>query len=160
LNKATNKEQNIRIQASGGLSDADIEQMVKDAEANAETDKKRRALVEVKNQAESLIHQTEKTIKDLGDDVNSADKAEAESAIATLKTTLEGENKDDIEQKMSSLQQIAMKVGEAAYRKAQENSAGAPDSAAPSENTSTSSTKNDDVIDADFTFDDDDKKSA
>jgi molecular chaperone DnaK len=158
--KATNKEQNIRIQASGGLSDADIEQMVKDAEANAETDKKRRALVEVKNQAESLIHQTEKTIRDLGDDVNSADKAEAESAIATLKTTLEGENKDDIEQKMSSLQQIAMKVGEAAYRKAQENSAGAPDSAAPSENTSTSSTKNDDVIDADFTFDDDDKKSA
>ena len=160
--KATNKEQNIRIQASGGLSDADIEQMVKDAEANAETDKKRRALVEVKNQAESLIHQTEKTIKDLGDDVNSADKAEAESAIVTLKTALEGDNKDDIEQKMSSLQQIAMKVGEAAYRKAQENSAGAPDNNAssPSEGASTSSSNKDDIIDADFTFDDDDKRSA
>ena len=157
--KATNKEQNIRIQASGGLSDADIEQMVKDAEANAESDKKRRALVETKNQAESLIHQTEKTINDLGADLAETDKFEAQNAIADVKQALEGEDKDAIEQKANALQQIAMKMGEAAYRKAQEKSAGAADNAQP--NASSSSPASDDVLDADFTdVSDDDKKSA
>lgn len=157
--KATNKEQNIRIQASGGLSDADIEQMVKDAEANAESDKKRRAVVEAKNQGESLIHQTEKTIADLGADLSETDKLEAQNAIADLKQTLEGEDKDAIEQKTSALQQIAMKMGEAAYRKAQEKSAGAADNAAAPDQTPQN---NDDILDADFTDvkDDDSKKSA
>lgn len=157
--KATNKEQNIRIQASGGLSDADIEQMVKDAEANAESDKKRRAVVEAKNQGESLIHQTEKTIADLGADLSETDKLEAQNAIADLKQTLEGEDKDAIEQKTSALQQIAMKMGEAAYRKAQEKSAGAADNAAAPDQAPQN---NDDILDADFTDvkDDDSKKSA
>ena len=133
--------------------------MVKDAEANADSDKKRRALVEAKNQAESLVHQTEKTIADLGADISETDKFEAQNAIADVKQALEGEDKDAIEQRANALQQIAMKMGEAAYRKAQEKSAGAPDTA----DTNASSNQNtDDVLDADFTEvkDDDSKKSA
>ncbi len=152
--KATGKEQNIRIQASGGLSDADIEKMVKDAEANAGEDKKRRALVEAKNQAEAIIHQTEKSITDLGADAPQAEKDEAERAIADLKEVLKGEDAAEIEAKSNALQQVAMKIGEAAYRKAQENSAGQADSAGEASAKpadSASSANNDDVIDADFT---------
>lgn len=150
--KATGKEQNIRIQASGGLSDADIEKMVKDAEANADSDKKRRALIEVKNHGESAIHQTEKSISDLGADCPAAEKAETESAIAALKVAMEGEDVDAIQAKINDLQNAAMKIGEIAYRKAQEKEAGTPDNAQPAASAEASG-NSDDVIDADFTSD-------
>jgi molecular chaperone DnaK len=162
--KATSKEQQIRIQASGGLSDADISQMVKDAELHAAEDKEKRAVIEACNQAESMIHQTEKTISDLGADAPPSDKAAAESAIADLRAAIAAKSKADIDAKTTALQDIAMKLGEAAYRKSQSGSAGQPDSApsaASEEEKNSSSTKDDDVIDADFTemkFDDDDKK--
>jgi len=145
--KATGKEQAIRIQASGGLSDADIEKMVKDAEENAESDKKRRALIEAKNQGESLIHQTEKTLSDLGSKVPGEEKSAVESAISDLKSVLEGEDKDAIEEKTNALMQASMKLGELAYRQAQEESAGTPDNEAPKD----AKGKEDDVVDADFT---------
>jgi molecular chaperone DnaK len=125
--KATNKEQQIRIQASGGLSDADIEQMVKDAEANADKDKERRALVEAKNQGESLVHQTEKSLEEFGDKVSKDEKKAVEDALADLKSTLEGEDKDAIEEKTNTLMQASMKLGEMAYRAAQEEQAGQTD---------------------------------
>ena len=157
--KATGKEQQIRIQASGGLSEADIEKMVKDAESNAEADKKRRELVETTNQAETLIHNTEKSIKDLGAQVPDSDKKTAEAAIADLKTALEGTDKEAIESKMQALMQASMKIGEMAYRKAQEDNAGAPDNAAASADA-TATAGDDGVLEADFTdleLDDDDK---
>jgi molecular chaperone DnaK len=157
--KATGKEQQIRIQASGGLSEADIEKMVKDAESNAESDKKRRELVETTNQAETLIHNTEKSIKDLGAQVPDSDKKTAEAAIADLKTALEGTDKEAIETKMQALMQASMKIGEMAYRKAQEDNAGAPDNAA-SPDAAAATPGDDGVLEADFTdleLDDDDK---
>ncbi|MAM34003.1 MAG: molecular chaperone DnaK [Micavibrio sp.] len=164
--KATGKEQQIRIQASGGLSDEDIEGMVKDAEANADADKKRREAVEVKNQAESLIHATEGSLKELGDNVDAADKEAAEKAMEELRSTLESDDKDAIQAKLDVLQEASMKIGEAAYRKAQEDAAaeGAPDAdAADSADTSAKSDSKEDVVDADFTdlsLDDDDEDDA
>ncbi|HJE26009.1 MAG TPA: Hsp70 family protein, partial [Methylorubrum populi] len=142
--KATNKEHQIRIQASGGLSDADIEKMVKDAEANAEADKKRRELVEVKNQGESLIHATEKSVSEYGDKVSAADKGAIETAIAALRTALEGEDAEGIKAKTNDLMQASMKLGEAMYAASQAE--GAPGA----EGASASGEKKDDVIDADF----------
>ncbi|MFG5119389.1 molecular chaperone DnaK [Methylorubrum sp. POS3] len=142
--KATNKEHQIRIQASGGLSDADIEKMVKDAEANAEADKRRRELVEVKNQGESLIHATEKSVSEYGDKVSAADKGAIESAITALRTALEGEDAEGIKAKTNDLMQASMKLGEAMYAASQAE--GAPGA----EGASTSADKKDDVIDADF----------
>ncbi|MEH3116894.1 MAG: molecular chaperone DnaK [Methylorubrum populi] len=142
--KATNKEHQIRIQASGGLSDADIEKMVKDAEANAEADKKRRELVEVKNQGESLIHATEKSVSEYGDKVSAADKGAIESAVAALRTALEGEDAEGIKARTNDLMQASMKLGEAMYAASQaEGAPGAEGAAASGE-------KKDDVIDADF----------
>ena len=129
--KATGKEQQIRIQASGGLSDSDIEQMVQDAEANAEDDKKQRELIEARNQAESMIHQTEGTLKDLGGDVPAEDKTAVEAAIDDLKSVLDGDDKEAISEKTNTLMQASMKLGEMAYRKAQEDAAGEPDNAQP-----------------------------
>src|SRR5690606_27495088 len=103
--KATGKEQQIRIQASGGLSDADIEKMVKDAEANADADKERRALVEAKNQGESLVHQTERSLKDLEDSVPEDERKAVEAAIESLKSVLEGTDRAAIEQKTNDLMQ-------------------------------------------------------
>ena len=114
--KATNKEQAIRIQASGGLSDADIEKMVKDAEANAEADKKKKELVEAKNQGESLVHSTEKTLKEHGDKVSAAEKGQIEEAINALKTALETEDLTSIKEKTEALMQASMKLGEAMYK--------------------------------------------
>jgi molecular chaperone DnaK len=151
--KATNKEQTIRIQASGGLSDADIEQMVKDAEANADADKQRRALVEAKNQGESMIHATEKSIKDLGDKAPAAERAEAEKAIEDLKAVLEGEDLDAIQSKTQALTEASMKIGEIAYRAQQEAEATAG-------NASADNAANDaDVVDADFTEVDEGKRA-
>ncbi|TFF20414.1 molecular chaperone DnaK [Jiella endophytica] len=158
--KGTNKEQRITIQASGGLSDADIEQMVKDAEANAETDKKRRAAVEAKNQAESLVHSAEKSLEDYGDKVSEADRAAIRSAIDDLKAELEKPDADAeaIKAKSDTLAQASMKLGQAMYEAAQasEGEAGEGASAeAPGE-------AKDDVVDADYEEVDDDqqKKSA
>jgi molecular chaperone DnaK len=113
--KATSKEQSIRIQANGGLSDADIEQMVKDAEAHSAEDKKRKELVEAKNQGEALVHATEKSLSEFGDKIPEGDKAAIEAAKAELKTALEGEDADDIKQKTQALSQASMKMGEAMY---------------------------------------------
>ena len=149
--KATGKEQQIRIQASGGLSDADIEQMVKDAESNAETDKKRRAAVEARNQAESLIHATEKSLEEVGADISDDDKKATEAAIADLKEVLENQDAEasDIEAKTTALQEASMKVGEAAYRKAQEEAV--QESGNAEAGDSGSSSDDSDVVDADFT---------
>ncbi|TIT97599.1 MAG: molecular chaperone DnaK, partial [Mesorhizobium sp.] len=117
--KGTGKEHQIRIQASGGLSDADIEKMVKDAEANAEADKKRRALVEARNQAESLVHSSEKSLKDYGDKVSEADRTAIADAIAALKSAAEGDDVADIEAKSQSLAEASMKLGQAMYEASQ-----------------------------------------
>ena len=118
--KATGKEQAIRIEASGGLSDDDIEQMVKDAEANAETDKERRESVEMRNNAESLIHATEKSISENEETVEAEDREAAEAAITELRTALEANDKAEIEAKAQALTQAAMKIGEAVYKAQQE----------------------------------------
>jgi molecular chaperone DnaK len=123
--KATGKEQQIRIQASGGLSETDIQKMVKDAEANAEADKKRRALVEARNHAEGLIHTTERSLKENEGKVPAADKQAAEQAIAALKTATAGEDAADIEAKTQALAQISMKIGEALYKAQQPADGGA-----------------------------------
>jgi molecular chaperone DnaK len=141
--KATGKEQAIRIEASGGLSDDDIENMVKDAEANAEADKARRESAEARNNAESLIHATEKTIAENEDKIELADKDAAEIAISDLQTALEGEDLDDINAKAQALSQAAMKIGESVY-KAQQEAEAAGDAADDAQ------TDGEDVVDADF----------
>jgi molecular chaperone DnaK len=154
--KATNKEQQIRIQASGGLSDADIQKMVKDAEAHAAEDKKRRELVEAKNQGESLVHSTEKSVKEFGDKVSAEDKSAIETAVEALKTALGGEDVEAIKSRTNELLQASMKLGEAMYKASQaEAQAGAQPGAEQEP-------KKDDVIDAEFkeVGEDDKKKSA
>jgi molecular chaperone DnaK len=156
--KGTGKEQQIRIQASGGLSEDDIKKMVKDAEEHAAEDKKRRDAVEAKNQAEALIHATEKTIADLGDKAPAAEKTEAEAAIAELKKAIEANDGDAIKAKAQSLSQIAMKLGEALYKNQGEGgdagAAGGSDASAGGE----SAKKDDGVVDAEFEEVKDDKK--
>jgi molecular chaperone DnaK len=120
--KATNKEQQIRIQASGGLSDADIEAMVKEAEANAADDKNRRELIELKNQADGMVHSTEKTLSEHGDKVSEEEKTGIQNAIQSLKDALATEDKDNIQAKLDALMQVSMKLGEAMYKASQENS--------------------------------------
>jgi molecular chaperone DnaK len=149
--KATNKEQQIRIQASGGLSEADIDKMVKDAELHAAEDKTRRELVDVKNHGEAMIHTAEKSITEYGDKVSQADKSAVESAVAALKTALEGEDAEAIKARTEDLVQASMKLGEAMYKAQSE----APAAGAGSEGGA-----QDDVIDADFKEVGDDKKSA
>jgi molecular chaperone DnaK len=124
--KATGKEQQIRIQASGGLNEADIDKMVKDAEAHAEDDKKRRDLVEAKNHADGLIHTTEQTLSEAGDKVPESEKAPVQAAIQALKDVVETENVDEIKSKTEALAQVAMKLGESMY-KAQQETGGGPE---------------------------------
>jgi molecular chaperone DnaK len=142
--KATNKEQQIRIQASGGLSESEIQKMVKDAEANAAEDKKRRELVEARNQGESLVHSTEKSLKDYGDKVSAADKTAIETALDALRAALTEEDVETINARTNDLMQASMKLGEAMYAASQAAEANAPEGAAEDE------AKKDDVIDADF----------
>jgi molecular chaperone DnaK len=153
--KGTGKEQQIRIQASGGLSDNDIEQMVKDAEQFAEEDKKRRASVEAKNSAESLIHATERQLQEHGDKVDASLKAEIEAAVAEAKTAVEGGETDAINEKAQALSQVAMKLGQAIYEKDQATQAspGAEDGAAQAEEAA----GGEEVVDAEFSEVDDDK---
>jgi len=135
--------------------------MVKDAEINADADKKRRDLVEVKNQAESLVHQTERSLEELGDKVPADEKEKVETALKNLKDIMEGENKADIEAKTQALMDASMKLGEIAYRAAQESAAGDADNESAPETNANSSDSMDDVVDADFTeVDDEDQKSA
>ena len=143
--KATGKEQSIVIKASSGLSDGEVDQMIKDAEAHAEEDKKAHELVNVKNTAENMIHGTEKSIKDLGDKVEAGEKAAAEAAIAELKTALEGDDKDAIEAKTQALTEAAGKIAEKAYAEQ------APEGAAqPGAEQAEGATADDDVVDAEF----------
>jgi molecular chaperone DnaK len=148
--KGTGKEQQIRIQASGGLSDRDIDQMVRDAEQFAEEDKKRRAAAEAKNNAESLIHTTERQLAENGDKVDAGLKGEIEAAVAAAKTAVEGGDPDDMKAKAEALAQVAMKLGQAIYEKqaqADASPAGEPAHEAPAE----------DVVDAEFSEVDDTK---
>ena len=154
--KATNKEQQIRIQASGGLSEADINRMVKDAEAHAAEDKKRRELVDAKNSGEALAHDAEKALKDYGDKVAQSDRSAIESAVATLRTALQGEDVEAIKARTNDLMQAQMKLGEAMY-KAQQSSGAPGDGAAGSGGDGQAK---DDVIDAEFREVDDDKKKS
>ncbi len=149
--KATGKEQQIQIQASGGLSDADIDQMVQDAESHADEDKKRRETVEAKNQAESMIHQTEKSLEDLGADVPADEKSKIDEAMTALKDVLDGDDPEAIRERTNDLMQASMALGEMAYRKAQEAEAADGATDAPEAADAESAAADDDVIDADFT---------
>jgi molecular chaperone DnaK len=154
--KATGKEQQIRIQASGGLSDAEIERMVKEAEENASADKARREAVESRNQTEALINQVEKTLKEAGDNVAAADKGEAEAAIAAAKSALEGTDAEALKQASERLSQAAMRVGEAMYKAQAEAAAQAQPGAAQPE----AGPNGEKIVDAEFEEVDDNKKSA
>ncbi len=147
--KATNKEQAIRIQASGGLSDADIEKMVKDAEANAQADKQKKELVEAKNQAEGLIHATEKTLKENGDKISAAEKEAIENAMNTLKTAAEGDDLNSIKEKTEALMQASLKLGEAMYKQAAPE-AGATGAQGAEAGAQAQESKDEKVVDADF----------
>ncbi len=150
--RGTSKEQQIRIQASGGLNDDDIERMIKDAESHAAEDKQKRELVEARNQAESLIHSTEKSLKEYGDKIDDADRGAIETAMSVLKSALEKDDAEDIKQKTQNLAETSMKLGEAMYKASQEEAQANADE--PSEEA-----KDDDIVDADFEeVDDADKK--
>jgi molecular chaperone DnaK len=149
--KATGKEQQIRIQASGGLSDSDIEKMVKEAEANAESDKARRAFIEAKNHADGLVHQTEKTLKENEGKISAEDKTAAESAIAAARTAMEGTDLAPLASATEALTTIAMKIGEAVYKAGAD--AGSPEAAAEGK-------PGEKVVDADFEEVDHTRKSA
>lgn len=153
--KATGKEQQIRIQASGGLSDADIQRMVKEAEMNAAEDKKRREAVDARNQADSLIHTTEKTLSDLGDKVSAVDKSAIDASIADLKGSLETNDANAIKSKMEGLQQVAMRLGEQMYKAQQEGSA-----TSATGGSSGSAQAEPGVVDAEFSEVKDEKKSG
>ncbi|HTN09524.1 MAG TPA: molecular chaperone DnaK [Acetobacteraceae bacterium] len=157
--KATGKEQQIRIQASGGLSDADIERMVQEAESNAESDKQRRAFVEAKNQAEAMAHQLEKNLKEHGDKIAEADKTEAEAAMAAARTAMEGTDAAALTAASERLSQAAMKIGETVYKAEQAASAAA--GAAPEGGASAGAAPGGEkVVDAEFEEVDDKKKKS
>ncbi|MEI8154070.1 MAG: molecular chaperone DnaK [Hyphomicrobiales bacterium] len=154
--KGTGKEQQIRIQASGGLSEGDIEKMVKDAEAHAEGDKKRKAEVEAKNHAEALLHSTEKALSEHGAKVGEPERKAIENAMADLKEALKGTDADAIKTKTDALMQASMKLGEAMYKSQPEGQPGDGPGAAPGGEPG----KKEDVVDAEFTEVDDDKKKS
>ncbi len=154
--KGTGKEQQIRIQASGGLSDSDIDQMVQDAEKFAEEDKQRRESAEVKNNTDSLVHATEKQLEEHGDKIDADLKGEIETALAEAKTALEGDDIEEMKAKSQALTDVAMKMGQKIYE--QEQAAG-PDAAGEAgEGASENSAEDEDVVDAEFSEVDDEKK--
>ncbi len=148
--KATSKEQQIRIQASGGLSEAEIQKMVKDAEQHASEDKKKRELVDARNQGEGLVHSTAKNLSEHGDKVPAADKAAIEGAMESLKSVLAGEDVEAIKEKTNALAQAAMKLGEAMYKTQEADQQAAPGAQA-SAGPGDAANKDDKVVDADFT---------
>jgi molecular chaperone DnaK len=149
--KATGKEQQIRIQASGGLSEADIQQMVRDAEANAAADKAKRESVETRNQAEAMVHDVEKNLKEHGDKLPAAEKGEAEAAMAAVKSALEGTDTAALKAASERLTAASMKIGEAVYKAQSE---------APAAGAAEAKPKDDNVVDAEFEEVNDHKKSA
>ena len=153
--KATGKEQAIRIQASGGLSDADVDRMVTDAEEHASADKNRRALVEARNRADSLVYQSEKDLREYGDKVDASDKAAIETAVADLKQAMKSEDTADIEAKTQTLAQAVSKLGEAMYKAEQSAQAASADDA---DGGQTTDGDDDAVVDADFEEVDEDKQ--
>jgi molecular chaperone DnaK len=160
--KATNKEQQIRIQASGGLSEGDIQKMVKDAEAHAAEDKKRKALVEAKNQAEAMIHSVEKNLKEYGDKIPALEKEPIEADVKSLREVLATEDAQKITDKTNALAQSSMKMGEYIYKAQQAEGAasgGAGDTGAAAGGDTSSSAKDSGVVDADFEEVKDDKKN-
>jgi molecular chaperone DnaK len=161
--KATGKEQQIKIQASGGLSDSDIEKMINEAEQNAEADKERREMVETRNQAEQLIHSTEKMLTDFGEKIDPSEKSEIEKLIEDAKAAISGDDAAQIKSTMEALQQGSMKLGEAMYKAQQEEGQAAPDADNSGGGSSEQGSETDaEVVDADFeeVDDKDDKKSA
>ena len=157
--KSTGKEQQIKIQASGGLSDEEIDKMVKDAEANAEADKKKREEVDVKNQADSLVFQVEKNLKEHGDKIAAEDKSKIESDLKDLKDAIEKNDLESMKQKTQDLTQSSMKMGEAMY-KDQQAAGGAAGAEQPQSDNQQEAPKDDDVIDADYEEVDEDKKAS
>jgi molecular chaperone DnaK len=157
--KATGKEQQIRIQASGGLSESDIQRMVKEAEANADADKKRRAFVEARNHADALIHQVDKNLKEHGDKLSAQDKGETEAALAACRSALEGSDADALKSATDRLSQAAMKIGEAMY-KSQQGPGPGPDAGAGPQPGAGGGKADEKVVDAEFEEVDDKKKSA
>jgi len=145
--KGTGKEQKIQIQASGGLSESEIDTMVKDAEANKEADKTKREGVEARNQGDTLVHATEKQLKEHGDKLSAEDKTKLEKSISSLKDALKGSNVEDIKQKVQTLVQESMKLGEAVYKNQQQETSKSSEN---KENTSNDTKNNDNVVDADF----------
>ena len=150
--KGTGKEQQIRIQASGGLSDADIDQMVQDAEKFAEEDKKRREAAEARNQADSLVHATEKQLEEHGDKIDAETKSAVEAALAEAKTALEGDDVDAINSKAQALTEAAMKMGQQIYEKEQAAASDAGDAGASEAGA------DEEVVDAEFSEVDEDNK--
>ena len=143
--KGTGKEQKIQIQASGGLSEEEIQKMVKEAEANKEADKKKRDSVDARNQADSLVFSTEKSLKEHGDKISNDEKKAIEDGIVDLKKSLEGTEVEDIKKKTQNLIQVSMKLGEAVYKSQQKpeaNKTGGPESSKPNDKEN--------VVDADF----------
>jgi len=143
--KGTGKEQKIQIQASGGLSDDEIEKMVKDAEANKDADKKKRESVDARNQADTLIHSTEKNLKEHGAKISDAEKKAIEDSSSSLKEALKGEDIEDIKKKIESLVQASMKLGEAIYKSQEKKPNSSKDGDKKDEGK-----KDDNVVDADF----------
>ncbi len=150
--KATNKEQQIRIQASGGLSEADIQRMVKEAEANAEEDKKRKELIEIKNHGDALVHSTEKSLAEFGSAVSSEEKGQIEADLAAVKEALASENAENIQAKIQTLVQSSMKLGEAAYKASQATQT--------PEGGESKGPEGEDIIDAEYDLKDDERKNG
>ena len=151
--KATGKEQNITIEASGGLSDEEIENMIKEAESNAEDDKKKRELIEAKNQAEALIHTAEKGVHDAGEKITEDEKTPVEEAITALKDVLDGDDLTSIQEKSAVLSQAAMKIGEKLYQQEQSD-------AQDNDSNASKEDSNEDVVDADYEEVKDDKEAS
>jgi len=151
--KATEKEQKITIESSGGLSDEEIENMIKEAESNAEDDKKKRELVEAKNQAEALIHTAEKGVRDAGEKITEDEKTPVEEAITALKDVMDGDDLTAIQEKSATLSQAAMKIGEKLYQQEQSD-------VQDNDSNSSKEDSNEDVVDADYEEVKDDKEAS
>ena len=146
--KGTGKEQKIQIQASGGLSDEEISKMVKDAEQNKEADKKKRETVDVRNQADTIIHSTEKNLKEHGSKISDGDKKNIETGISNLRNALKGTDTEEVKKKTQDLVQSSMKLGEAIYKNEQKNTASKKDAKKNEDEKNQNNKEN--VVDADF----------
>jgi molecular chaperone DnaK len=158
--KATGKEQQIRIQASGGLSEVDIQRMVKEAEANADADKQRREFVELKNQADGLVHQVDKNLKEHGDKLPAQEKGEAEAAMNAARSAMEGTDAEALKQATERLSQSAMKIGEAMYKAQQAEQAAEATAQSGGGQHGPGGKPDEKVVDAEFEEVDENKKKS